>query len=190
VDDERLLRYAETAFRRANESGVRFIVFGSGGARQIPDGFPAMKAREQFLAYVKQIAPLAQARDVILLIECLNKTECNFLNRLADGAAIVAETNHSNVQLLADIYHMRVEEESPTEIVKYGKLIRHVHVAEFEGRQAPGASGEDFTPYLRALKEINYQGAISFECRWKNLSEQAAGSLKSFREQLRQVGLE
>jgi len=189
VDEARLLRYAGTAFRRASEAGIRFIVFGSGGARQIPDGFSAAKAREQFVSYLKKIAPLAKVRDVNLVIECLNKKECNFLNRLAEGEAIVEEVNHPNVQLLADIYHMRVEGESAVEIVKYGKLIRHVHVAELEGRQAPGTSGEDFSLFLRALKEINYQGAISFECGWKNLSQQATGSLRSFREQLRQAGL-
>ncbi len=189
VDEERLVRYAGTAFRRASEAGIRFIVFGSGGARQIPDGFSAVTSREQFVSYLKKIAPLAMAHGVTLLIECLNKKECNFLNRLAEGAAIVGEVSHPNVQLLADIYHMRVEDEPAAEIVKYGMLIRHVHVAELEGRQAPGTSGEDFGPYLHALKEIDYQGAISFECGWKNLSEQAAGSLRSFREQLRQAGL-
>jgi sugar phosphate isomerase/epimerase len=189
VDTERLVRYAETAFRRAKEAGIRFIVFGSGGARQIPDGFSPAQAREQFFTYVKAIAPLAHTHDVILVIECLNSKECNFLNALAEGAAIVEEVNHPSIRLLADIYHMRVDGEPAEEIVKYGELLRHVHVAELEGRQAPGTFGEDFGPYLRALKEIDYRGAISFECGWKQLSEQAAGSLKGFREQVRQTGL-
>jgi sugar phosphate isomerase/epimerase len=189
VDPERLDRYAETAFRRAKEAGTRFLVFGSGGARQIPDGFSHDRARDQFVAYLRRIAPLAEAQGVIIVLECLNKTECNFLNALAEGAAIVEEINHSHLRLLADIFHMRVDGEPASEIVTHGRLLHHVHVAEREGRFAPGTSGEDFGPYLRALKEINYQGAISYECGWKQFPEQAAGSVKGFREQLRQAGL-
>ena len=189
VDDKRLDAYAASAFRRARETGIRFLVFGSGGARNIPDGFSHKKAREQFLAYLRRIAPAAEAQNVIVLVECLNRKECNFLNALAEGAAVVGEVNHPHVRLLADIYHMSVENESPSEIIKHGRLIHHVHVAEKEGRQAPGTSGEDFGPFLRALKEIGYRGDLSFECGWKNLSEQAAGSLKGFREQVRQAGL-
>jgi sugar phosphate isomerase/epimerase len=189
VDEKRLDAYATSAFRRAHEAGISLLVFGSGGARNIPDGFSHEKAREQFVAYVRRIAPIAEAQNVIILVECLNRKECNFLNALTEGAAVVEEVNHPHVRLLADIYHMSVENESPSEIIKHGHLIQHIHVAEKEGRQAPGTSGEDFGPFLSAIKEINYRGDLSFECGWKNLSEQAAGSLKSFREQVRQAGL-
>lgn len=189
VDDERLDRYAANAFRRANEANVRLLVFGSGGARQIPDGFSRDKAREQFLAYLKRLGPIAQKENVTVLIECLNSKECNFINKLSEGASLVKDAAHPNVQLLADIFHMMVDNDGPEEIVKYGSMLRHVHVAELKDRQAPGTAGEDFGPYLRALKQANYQGDLSFECAWKNLSEQAAGSFKSFREQAHAAGL-
>jgi sugar phosphate isomerase/epimerase len=189
VDVERLARYAGTAFRRAREAGIRFIVFGSGGSRQIPEGFPRAEARGQFLAFLRRIAPLAEAQDVVVLIECLNRKETNFINALAEGAALVGEVGQPHLRLLADIYHMLVDGEAPEEIVKQGRWIQHVHVAEREGRQAPGTHGEDFGPYLRALKEIDYQGAISFECGWRSFPEQAAGSLKGFREQVHRAGL-
>lgn len=189
VDSDRLARYANTAFRRARESGIRFIVFGSGGARQIPEGFSRAKARDQMLACLRRIAPLAEAQDVTIVLECLNQKECNFINSLAEGAALVEEVNHPHLRLLADIYHMTMDGEAPGEIVKYGRWLQHIHVAEKEGRQAPGTHGEDFGPFLRALKEIDYQGAISFECGWRSFPEQAAGCLKSFREQLGEAGL-
>src|SRR5438067_7200519 len=46
VDHARLDRYAANAFRRAQEIGMTIVVFGSAGARMIPDGFPATKAFE------------------------------------------------------------------------------------------------------------------------------------------------
>jgi sugar phosphate isomerase/epimerase len=54
----------------------------------------------------------------------------------------------------------------------------------------PGTQGEDFWPYLRALKKIDYRNALSFECGWKQFPEQAANSLKEFRRQSLQAGLD
>ena len=48
VDQEALARYAQTAFRRAQAAGIEVLVFGSGGARKIPDGFPREQAKRQF----------------------------------------------------------------------------------------------------------------------------------------------
>ena len=190
VDTERLARYAETAFHRAQQVGIRRIVFGSGGSRQIPDGFDRAKALEQFISFSRRIAPLAQKYEVIVVIEPLNKKECNFINSLADGAEIVKTVNHPNLRLLADIYHMSMDQESPEEIIKHGALLQHVHVAELDGRMAPGTHGEDFGPYLRALKKINYGHNLSFECGWKQFPEQAAESREAFQRQVALAGLE
>jgi sugar phosphate isomerase/epimerase len=190
VDLERIARYAEAAFRRAHQVGIRLIVFGSGGARQIPEGFDREVARNQFISCTRRIAPLAERHGVTIVIEPLNKKECNFINSLAEGAAIVEAAGHPHLRLLADVYHMRMEQEPSDEIVRHGRWIEHVHVAELEGRQAPGTQGEDFGPYLRALKKINYRNAISFECNWKQFPEQAAGSLREFRRQVLQADIE
>jgi len=189
ADVDRLGKYAATAFRRAQQAGIRTIVFGSGGARQMPAGYEYRLAWNQFLEGLRRIASLAQRHDVTIVIEPLNRGECNFLNTLKEGADMVMASMNPHVRLLADIYHMRIEGEGPGEIVKQKRWLHHVHVAEKEGRFAPGTGGEDFGPYLRALKEANYEGAISFECGWKQFPEQAAGSLKGFREQVDAAGL-
>ncbi|MEI6048618.1 MAG: hypothetical protein WCS03_06935 [Bacteroidota bacterium] len=41
----------------------------------------------------------------------------------------------------------------------------------------PGVNNEDFTPYLKVLKDVKYQGRMAIECSWKNLEEQAATAL-------------
>jgi sugar phosphate isomerase/epimerase len=187
IEMDRVLRYAASAFRRAKLSGIEFIVFGSGGSRQVPEGFDSACAWEQFVAVLRGIAPLAQEHGITAVIEPLNRKECNFITTLEEGAAMVAAADHPQVRLLADIYHMRVNGEDPGDLVKYGRGLRHVHVAELEGRQAPGTAGEDFGPYLRALKEAGYQGAISFEAGWK--PETIADGLKGFREQVRAAKL-
>ena len=61
---------------------------------------------------------------------------------------------------------MTQEGEKPEEIYKAEGYIYHVHIAENENRTAPGVKRDDFRPYLTALKDINYTGNISVECRW------------------------
>jgi sugar phosphate isomerase/epimerase len=184
---EDILAYSETAFRRAKMAGVKTIVFGSGGARAIPEGFSKEEAKKQFISLCSKIAPVAKKYEVIISIEPLNKKECNFINSVAEGAEIVEAVDHKNIRLLADIYHMLMENESPSEILKYGHLLYHTHIAEKTGRAAPGVNNEDFIPYFRALKEVKYEGRMAIECTWKNLEDQAAPALKVIRNQLSSV---
>jgi len=179
----KILEYAETAFRRAGISGVKIIVFGSGRARQIPDGFPVEDARLQFINLCSQMAPVAAKYGVTLVIEPLNKKECNFLTSVSEGGEIVKDVNHPNVRLLADIYHMKMDDEDPGSILNYGSLIRHTHIAEKEGRAAPGKHGEDFREYFEALKKIKYKGRISVECHWEDMNSQAMTAINTIKKQ-------
>lgn len=184
---EEILKFGETSFRRAKLAGIKTIVFGSGGARTIPEGFSGEEAKQQFISLCKQLAPVANKYNVVISLEPLNTRECNFINSLAEGAEIVKAVNHESFRLLADVYHMLMENERPSEIIKYGDLIYHTHIAEKTGRSAPGVHNEDFTPYFRALKQANYQGRMAIECSWNNIEEQASGALSAMRSQIDSV---
>ena len=56
VDRVRVAEYVEKAVSRAAECGIGKIVFGSGGARRCPEGFPVEKAAEQLLEFVQNAA--------------------------------------------------------------------------------------------------------------------------------------
>jgi sugar phosphate isomerase/epimerase len=187
VHDE-ILKFVETAFRRAEITGVKTIVFGSGGSRAIPEGFSRDEAREQFISLCKKMAPIAGKYNVVISLEPLNKGECNFVNSVAEGGEIVKAVNHKNFRLLADLYHMLRDNESPDSIVKYGDLLYHTHIAENTGRAATGVNKEDFTQYFKALKKISYKGRMSIECNWKDLGEQAAPALHEMKRQLALIG--
>jgi sugar phosphate isomerase/epimerase len=189
VDVRRLLKYGGTAFIRARQAGIKTIVFGSAGARSIPKGFAREKAAAQFVELLKSLGPMAAEQDLTLVVEPLNTGECNFINSLQEGAELVRACGHPAVRLLCDFYHMRMEDEGAEEIVAHGALLAHAHVAEKEGRAFPGKHGEDLSDYLIALKEVEYQGAISLECGWGSLRDEAASSLASFRVQVDKAGL-
>jgi sugar phosphate isomerase/epimerase len=183
VHDE-ILQYVETAFRRARMAGIEIIVFGSGGSRLIPEGFSREEARRQFIELGKAIGPVAARYNIVVALEPLNSSEVNFINSVLEGGAIVEEIDHPNFLLLADIYHMLKEKEGPESILKYGHLIKHVHVAEHEGRAAPGTHNEDLSEYYKALKQVGYKGRISIEGRWEDMGLQAPKAIKTIRQQL------
>ncbi|NCA80653.1 MAG: sugar phosphate isomerase/epimerase [Sphingobacteriia bacterium] len=179
-----ILKYMETAFRRAQKAGVEYIVFGSGGSRSIPEGFPREEARRQFITLCTQMAPIAAQYNVVVVLEPLNSKECNFINSVEEGGEIVEEVNHANFRLLADIYHMLMDNEGPESIEKYGHLIQHTHIAEKEGRAAPGKHNEDFTAYFKALKNVHYEGKMSIECKWEDWEAQSPTAIAAIKSQL------
>jgi sugar phosphate isomerase/epimerase len=179
-----ILEYSRTTFRRAQKAGVEHIVFGSGGSRRIPDGFSQQEATNQFISLLKQMAPIAGEYNVIIVLEPLRSGETNFINTVAEGAVIVEKVNHPNFRLLADIYHMLMEDEGPESIINHASLLHHMHIAEKEGRSIPGTHGEDFTPYFEAMRKANYRGRISIEGRWESMEAQAPVALNVMRQQM------
>jgi len=180
---DEILKYAETAFQRAERVGSKIIVFGSCGSRQLPDGFPYDKGVEQFTELLKRMGPIAAQYGITVVIEPLNSNECNFINSVKEATDIAKTVNDPNIAVLADIYHMAMDGEGPESILYAGKLLKHCHIAEREGRTMPGTHKYDFTPYFKALKDIGYQGRVSLEGRWDNFDEQLGPVIAYLNEQ-------
>jgi hypothetical protein len=175
VKEEVILSYVEEVFKRCR------------AARRVPDNFDRLKARQQFVSVAKKIAAVAKNYNVVLALENLNSTETNFITTLQQALDMVKEVNHPNFRLCADIYHMLKEGEKPNVITSTKKYLVHCDIAERDGRTPPGSRGEDFTPYLKALKEINYTGKIIMECRWGNLAGEAKPAYEFLQGQIAQV---
>jgi sugar phosphate isomerase/epimerase len=188
LDYERLDRYAHTVFRRCREIGMTRIVFGSAGARIVPEGFPVARAFEQYVDLLRQFAPLAEEQGVMIVVEPLNRGECNLINTVREGAEAVRRANHPAVKLLVDLFHMLRNGESPDDLLAVGPLIRHAHLAENRDRAAPGTHGEDFRPYLRALRRAGYNDRLALEPIWTDLPTQLAPALREVRQQLADAG--
>ena len=163
VDENRVLSYADTVLSRAQKAGVSFIVLGSGGSRRIPDGYDAQKAKNDFIQLCKKLAVVAGKYKIIIALEGLQSSETNFLNTVKAAGEIVQGVNHSNFRLNADIFHMMRENESPQSIIDNADVLAHCEIAEKQTRSLPGVMGDDFKPYLRALRKANYTGKIFME---------------------------
>ena len=174
IDPEQQLAYVRKAFARLARLGTRIVVFGSGGARAVPDGFPKDQAFQQLVDFGKRIAPEARARGITVAVEPLRHQETNIINSAAEGLTLVNAIGDPNFQLMVDFYHLASEQEDPAIIVRAAAHIRHLHMANPNGRVFPLAREEyDYTPFFSALRQIGYDGRISVEASTKNLPADA-----------------
>lgn len=123
--------------------------------------------RAQALAWLGEalahLGEHAARRGVPLLYEPLNRYESNLFNRLGDTAAWLRTLPTRNVRILADLFHMNIDEaDSAAAIREAGTLIGHVHFAD-SNRRAIGFGQTRIEPILRALREIGYSGYLSAE---------------------------
>jgi sugar phosphate isomerase/epimerase len=105
----------------------------------------------------------ADSLGVNLTLECWNRYGTYLLNRLEQAARLWRETDLSNGGVMADTYHMNIEERSlPQAIRDTGELLNHVHLSD-SNRAAPGQGHIDFGSVLQALTDIDHRGYLTFE---------------------------
>jgi sugar phosphate isomerase/epimerase len=165
VDWPRLRRYLATAFRRIAEVEGRVVVFGSGRARRVPDGFPFDEARKQIEDFVKAAGDAAHEKALRLAIEPLNRRESNMINSVAEALSHAAALSHPSVGVLADFFHMDEEHEPFADIIEARHYLTHVHIADTD-RRHPGSGRYDYAGFFAALREAGYAGRMSVECVW------------------------
>ncbi len=118
----------------------------------------------EWLAEALVIAGKTAAKyNVPFIYEPLNRYETNLINHLTDGADFIEAHSLENIVLLADLFHMNIEEtDLAVSIRAAGKHVGHVHYAD-SNRRAMGFGHTDPKPIIAALKDINYTGHLSAE---------------------------
>jgi sugar phosphate isomerase/epimerase len=187
VNESRVLGYADTVFSRAKRAGIPFIILGSGGARRLPDGYDAVKAQADFVPLCRKLAIVAKKYNIMIALESLQAAETNFLVSLNSAAEVVRAVDHSNFKLNADIFHMSRGGESPQSIADAGDVLAYCEIAEKESRSFPGVKGDDFKPWLRALRKAKYKGYIFIEGNTNNPGNDMPLSFKYLTQQLKEV---
>jgi sugar phosphate isomerase/epimerase len=176
------LAYVRKALDRLASLGVRIVVFGSGGARRVPDGFSKDEAFAQLVAFGKRVAPEARARGMTIAVEPLRKEETNIINSAGEGLALVEAIADPNFQLMIDFYHLASEHESPAIVTRAKEHLRHLHMANPIGRVFPLAWEEfDYGPFFAALRQIGYGARISVEASTKDLAGDAPRAIALLR---------
>jgi sugar phosphate isomerase/epimerase len=183
VDEARMKLYTQRALQRAQQIGAKIAVFGSGGARNVPDDFPREKAVAQIVHFLDVVADAADQTDVVIAIEPLNRKESNIINSVAEGVDFARQVNRPKIQVLADFYHMDEDDEPLSHLVEYKDWLAHIHVAD-TGRLAPGTGQYPYQEFADGLRAAGYGGLVSIECRWEDFAAEAPAAVEFLRKAL------
>ena len=131
---------------------------------RLGDAGDERRLREDYgLAGLSECAREAEQHGVMLFLESINRYENDHLNTVAEALDIVGRIDTPNLKILADTFHMNIEEVDLAEtITKAGTGLGHLHLAD-SNRWAPGYGHLDVAPVLAALKGMGYNGYLSFE---------------------------
>jgi sugar phosphate isomerase/epimerase len=180
VDFYRIERYLRTAFERIARLGGEIVVFGSGSARNLPEGFSQTEGRRQILEFLSLCGNIASQHSLTIAIEPLNRKESNVINTVAEAVEFAEIAAKPQIQVLADLYHMDEEAEPLSDVAAAGSFLRHCHTAD-TGRCAPGSGAYDHIGFFRAMKEAGYNDRVSVECRWDNFENELLPTLQFLR---------
>jgi len=127
------------------------------------DGLDKATALEYLTQALNSLGDHARRHGVPLVYEPLNRYETNLVNTAEEGVRLLESLATSNVVLLADLFHMNIEETDLAAALRTGGChIGHVHFVDSNRRPA-GRGHLDFGPIVAALRDIGYQGYLSAE---------------------------
>jgi D-psicose/D-tagatose/L-ribulose 3-epimerase len=182
IDRDQQAAYVTKAFDRVARLGVRVVVFGSGGARRVPDGFSHDEAFRQLVDFGKRVAPIARQHGITIAIEPLRREETNIINMAAEGLQLVEAVGDPGFQLMIDFYHLASEHEDPAIIIRAGGHLRHLHMANPKGRVFPLSKDEfEYEPFFANLRRTGYDQRISIEASTQDLQSDAPRAITLLR---------
>ena len=147
----------------------------------------SLETREWLVEQLIELGDFALQHNTSVILEPLNRREAFFMRMLADAASICRDVNSKGLTCLGDFWHMTFEETSDFgALYSAGEYLSHIHIASRKRRSMPGEDGEadNYIEGFKALKQINYQGYVSFECSSQgNRNETVPAAVKLLREQ-------
>ncbi len=147
------------------ELGGQVLVLGSPAQRRLPEDAPD-RARGHAVALLAAIARHAEGAGVTWCLEPLAEPEANFVNTVAEAAAIVREIGSPALKTMLDCCAAaRQEEQSPAALLERwlpSGLLAHVQ-ANDPGMRGPGQGRLRFAGVLGALRRHRYAGWIAVE---------------------------
>jgi len=187
VDRSRLQDYLQGALARAEALGAKVIVFGSGDARMVPEGFSSEGARGQLQEMLTMAGDEVERNQygMNIGIEPLRKVECNIVNSASEAYELALQTDHPRVRIIVDFYHLVVEREDPAVLRRVKDHVIHLHYSDPDrGRAFPRTEYNlpAHQEFFAILREIGYQGRLSLEASTSNFQEDAPAGLAAVRQ--------
>jgi sugar phosphate isomerase/epimerase len=159
---ERTIDYLGRIIRLAGWLGAEALVFGSPKNR-LAAGKPLAEVWGTAVGLFRRLGALAERHGTVFCIEP-NPPEygCDFVTRVAEGAALVGEVGHAGFGLHLDAGGMALTGDS---LVGLGPVRpRHFHISE-PHLVPTGTGGAPHTRYAEQLRRMGYDRWYSIEMR-------------------------
>ena len=118
---------------------------------------------ERAVPALAELCAFAADHGVQLVLEPLNRYSTPYCSAAKDAVFVAQKIDSDSLGVLLDTFHMNIEEDSfEGAILATGKLLKHAHFAD-NNRKMPGLAHIDFNAIVKSLKEIGYEGYVSFE---------------------------
>ena len=150
----------------AGEIGSTGVIMVPAFNGQKPCRPHTMETRDYLCEQLHELGEYALKHNTTVILEPLNRREAFYLRLVSDAAAICRDADSEGVRCMGDFWHMQEETSDYAAFISAGKYLHHVHVASRGQRRMPGEDGQldNYIDGMRALKELDYQNYISFEC--------------------------
>ena len=184
VDEEALRAHIEKGMSGASRLGCKIVVFGSGGARNIPDTITREEGKKQIEHFLRDIvAPIAEKYDITVVTEPLRSSETNVLNTVHEAVTMADRVGKKNIASLGDLYHMYAENETPESITEFVGKVKHCHIADVTDRSYPFEGDEyDYSRFIKAMEEVGCE-----RCSVEGRTDDYIGDSKKAIELLRSL---
>jgi len=115
---------------------------------------------------IREIGDYAKDLDMQIAIE-LEPFKLSLINSIDAMIKFLDDVDHPAVKANADVSHLHLIRAPPEDLKRLGDRIIHVHFSDNNGKVhgdlPPGRGNAPLKEYLKILKEIGYNGAISIE---------------------------
>lgn len=144
--------------------GGRVLVHGSPAQRRA--GPDRARARALAVAHLREAGERAGAAGVTYCLEPISADECDFVNRVAEAADIVAEAGAPALRTMIDTGHAARDEAEPLAALAERWLptgmLAHVQLND-RNRLGPGQGEDRFGPLLRVLRDADWPHPLAVE---------------------------
>lgn len=142
-------------------------IFGPPIVPDLAPAFTQLELEDKLMtAALQELGPFAAANNTLFLLEPLNRNETHYLRKQSEGIRAIEQAGVPGIALTSDLLHMNLEEtDTPQALQEAGKHVAHVHLGDSTGLE-PGTGDIDFVAAFKALKAINYNGYMAYECEF------------------------
>lgn len=159
VNYDAIREYVDFGMSRGAKIGLKTVVFGSGGARRLPEGWSYREGIRQLAYFLGEIvSPIAAKYGITVVTEPLRAAETNVINTVKEGVMLASFAGKDNISGLADLYHMLNAGDTNDDVRQLKGNLHHAHISnpygnEKDRRIFPADPSEfDYKSFVDALE--------------------------------------